>query len=203
MKRVKRELKYYAVPLPVITCAASLVHHGVLRSVRRIGLVRVDLTSVPTEHLASLVSSVRGSVTIKNVSGCDLVTILDSVKSKALNISNQSLGSEETQALVQAMESHVEKVELDCKVTLDIKILMEFNGQGKCREVGCDSDTANRYREQLRAWATSRNWEVTHEIDDWFIIEGPHHNRNRIKRRTPYITIGGCQIRINLGREYY
>ena len=100
---------------------------------------------------------------------------------------------------MQAMESHVEKVELDCKVTLDIKILMEFNGQGKCREVGCDSDTANRYREQLRAWATSRNWEVTHEIDDWFIIEGPHHNRNRIKRRTPYIHLGGCQIRINLG----
>ena len=129
----------------------------------------VDLTSAPAEHLASLAYSVTGYVYIDNVSGCGLVTILDSVNSKELEISNQSLGSEETQALVRAMESRVEQVGLDFKVTLDIRDLMEYNGQGKCREVWCDSDTADRYKEQLRTWATSRNWEVTPDLDDSFL----------------------------------
>ena len=120
-------------------------------------LQNVDLTSVPAEHLASLVSSVTEWLGIRNVSGCDLVNILESVKSIRLAIFRQSLGSEETQALVWAMESRVGWVGLDREVTLDIRDLMEYNGQGKCRVVECYSDTADRYRVQLRTWAKSRN----------------------------------------------
>ena len=58
------------------------------------------------------------------------------------------------------MESHVVKVWLYDKVTLDIRILMQYDGQGKCREVGIFSDTANRYREQFWTWTTSTDWEV-------------------------------------------
>ena len=148
----------------IITYAASLAHHGLLGSVTVLHLCDDYPTSLPTEQLDSLVSSVTEWVDIENVSGCDLVTILDSVKSKELDISRQSLGSEETQALVQAMESGVEEVELDEEVKLDIRDLMKYNGQGKCREVRCYSDTADRYREQLRIWAKSRNWEVTHDV---------------------------------------
>jgi len=147
----------------IITRAASLAHHGLLGSVTVLHLCDDYPTSLPTEQLDSLVSSVTEWVDIENVSGCDLVTILDSVKSKELDISRQSLGSEETQALVRAMESRVEEVEL-YEVTLDIRDLMKYNGQGKCREVRCYSDTADRYREQLRIWAKSRNWEVTHDV---------------------------------------
>ena len=68
--------------LPEITCASSLAHHGLLDSVLSMWLRDFDLTSVPDEHLASLVSRVSGQVVIKNVSGCDLITILGSVKSK-------------------------------------------------------------------------------------------------------------------------
>ena len=95
----------------------------------------VNLTSVPTEHLASLVSRVTWHVYIKNISGCDLVVMLDSVNSKRLSICKQSLGSEETQTLVRAMELRVEKVALYHKMTLDISVLMEYSGQGKCRSV--------------------------------------------------------------------
>jgi len=147
----------------IITYAASLAHHGLLGSVTVLHLCDDYPTSLPTEQLDSLVSSVTEWVDIENVSGCDLVTILDSVKSKELDISRQSLGSEETQALVRAMESRVEEMEL-YEVTLDIRDLMKYNGQGKCREVRCYSDTADRYREQLRIWAKSRNWEVTHDV---------------------------------------
>ena len=127
-------------------------------------LCHVDLTSVPAEHLASLASCVMWAVTIKNVSGGDLVTILDSVKSDWLYITRQSLGIEETQALVRAMDSGVKKLNLNVGVTLDIAWAIRYNGQGKCRKVECVLDTTRRYREQLRTWATSRKWKVT--LDD-------------------------------------
>ena len=88
----------------------------------------VDLTSVPAEHLAS---NMTWRVFIENVRGCGLVTILDNVNCERLVLSCQSLGSEETQALVWAMESRVERVQLQAEVTLDIRGLMEYNGQRK------------------------------------------------------------------------
>ena len=165
-KRVKRRLRGWP-SLPVITCAASLAHHRLLGSVREMGLCDVDLTSVPAEHLASLVSGVTGTVTIYRVSGCNLVTILDSVRSRVMSICTQRLGSEETQALVRAMESGVEMVKLDYMVhrAMDIRILREYSGQGKCRKMKC-YNFEDRHREKLRTWATSRNWEATHNDDD-------------------------------------
>ena len=163
--------------LPEIACAASLAHHGLLgsvrgqRSVRALWMCNIDLTSVPAEHLASLASSVTGCVSINNVSGCDLVTVLDSMKSQLLSIRRQSLGREETQALVLAMESRVERVGLNEHVTLDIRSLIEYNGQGKCRDVVCYSNTAQIYREQLRTWAMSRNWTLHYEDRGCFSIK--------------------------------
>ena len=177
-KRVKEEiLRFgrfwgYNSKLPWITCAARLNHHRLLSSVQRMVLDDVDLTSVSDEHLASLVSSVSRSVGIVNVRGCGLITILDSVKSRDLSIRDQSLGSEETQALVQAMESRVESIFLSRGVTMDIRDLMEYNGNGKCRVLMCSGDTIERYREKLRTWAMVRNWVVTRN-DGWslFVIE--------------------------------
>ena len=126
------------------------------------------LTKIPAVHLASLVSCVTEQVNIRNVTGfrSHLVTLLDGVKSKMLMITRQKLGSEETRALVRAMESHVEKVSLGAGVTFDINVLIEYSGQGKCRELWCHKAiiTLARYRE-LRTWATSRNWEVTRTED--------------------------------------
>ena len=87
-----------------------------------------------------------------------------------LVISDQHLGSEETQALVQAMESGVEEVELRGEVTLDIRSLMEYSGQGKCSKLGCCDDTVPRYREQLMSWASSNNWTVMIDYSDHFVI---------------------------------
>ena len=168
-RRVKK--KIFLPKLPEIICTASLAHHGLLGSVKDMSLDDVDLTSVPAEHLASLASSVTGRVYIENVSGCDLVTILDSVKSRVLDIRSQSLSSEETQALVHAMESRVEWVELNGGVTLDIRDLMEYSGQGKCRVIECQLNTADRYRKHLRRWAKGCNWAVTFQKSKIFRIE--------------------------------
>ena len=140
---------------------ASLVHHGLLISVDTVWLYNVDLSPVPAQHLASLASFVRRDLNIVNVTGCDLVSLVSCLKCQKLDIKSQRLGREETQALVQAMESGVEKVVLllDDEVTLDMEALAEYSGQGVCRMVGL-GDTATRYRGELVTWARSRNWRV-------------------------------------------
>ena len=168
---VKRVIIRYPSNIPAITCAANLAHHRLLGSVKELRLGDVDLTSVPAEHLASLVSLVTWHVFIRNVRGCDLLTILDSVKSNRLLISSQSLGSEETQALVRVMESVVEEVKLVGGTTLDIRVLMEYSGQGKCRRVECEYGSEGSCRERLWTWATSRNWEVIRDEVYHFVIE--------------------------------
>ena len=87
-----------------------------------------------------------------------------------MSIYSQSLWSEETQALVRAMESCLEQVWLYDGVTLDISDLMEYSGQGKCRKIDCYHDTKERYREKLRTWAASKNWEVTRDDNILFIV---------------------------------
>ena len=70
----------------------------------------VDLTLA--EHLGSLTSCAKGGVDIYKVN-CDLSPILDTIKCRWLRVNNiLSLGSEETQALVRAMESRVQWVVL-------------------------------------------------------------------------------------------
>ena len=101
-----------SLPLPKIVTATSLAHHGMLGSVQFMCLEDVDLASVPSEHLASLISCMTGFLIINNMSNFDLISILDNLKIEWLDISRQTLSSEETQALVRAMESRVDNVRL-------------------------------------------------------------------------------------------
>ena len=96
--------------LPEILTVASLAHHGLLGSVEGMYLKNLDLASVPAEHLASLASCVTNKVYIFKVNSCDIISILASVKCDELVISSQTLSSQETQAVVQAMESRVKRV---------------------------------------------------------------------------------------------
>ena len=151
--------------LPKIITAASLAQHGMLGSVKMMRLEDVNLASVPTEHLASLTSCVTRKVEICNVSSCDMVSILDSVKSDKLVIADQSLGSEETRALVRDMESRVEVVVLGVwnEMSLDIGALTQYNGQGRCSDVRFWDDTRDKYGEEVRSWAQRINWKAITE----------------------------------------
>lgn len=78
----------------------------------------------------------------------------------------QSLDREETQALVQAMESGVERVLLN-SVTLDMETLETYSGQGRCWDVrllwpardGREMWRVN-LKEPLKLWAVNRGWAV-------------------------------------------
>ena len=105
-------------------------------------------SSVPVQQLTSLVSCVTSDLFIRGVSGCDLTRVLESVRCRHLFIDSQTLGSEETQALMWAMESSVEKLCLgqDGDMILDISVLVQYSGHGKCRWIKCYYGAAAIYR---------------------------------------------------------
>ena len=76
-----------------IRTAASLAHLGLLGAVESLCLVCVDLASVPAEHLASLASCVTGLVFL-NSARCDIIPVLNSIKTRELHILEWSLTSE-------------------------------------------------------------------------------------------------------------
>ena len=100
------------------------------------------------------------------------MTILTSLKCGVLTISSQSLGREETQALVAAMESHVERVALKNAVTLDIETLTRYSGQGVCKRLTLKYDTADKYRREILAWPNGcgRNITVVEDSTSSIII---------------------------------
>ena len=146
----------------VFLCATSLALDGLLGSVENMTLFNLDLRLIPTQRLASLFSCVTRNLDIRKISGCDLLLLLTSLKCQNLMISSQSLGREETRALVQVMESGVQEVNLSVygQVTLDIEALAEYSGQGVCREVYLDFGAEDKYREEMETWARSRNWTI-------------------------------------------
>ena len=113
--------------LSLTSCAASLAYHGLLgqaEKIRCLNISNIDLTSIPTEHLAALASWVPSScdVSIYKTSGIGLASFLNSLKCHDLLwIRGVILGREETEALVQAMESSVKNVGLG-SVTLHMSV---------------------------------------------------------------------------------
>ena len=144
--------------------------------------MRDDLSSIPSQYLASLVSQVTSWIYVDNIKGCDLVSILDRVKSKDLSISNQRLGKEETQALVRAMETRVESVvlyDVDLAVALhcilrrfsegfatlgnvSIEALESYSLQGKCCALKAYVHNY-RDREFMRTLARRGNWKIVED----------------------------------------
>ena len=139
-----------------------------LGSLEAMRLEDEDLASVPDEHLASLASCVTKRVRINNISNTDLCPILDNVKSQSLGFFLQSLHSEETKALVRAMEANVEIVDLAFGVSLDFEALTQYSGQGKCDIVKYygDKHIPNRIMnfQYLRRWAQRNNWEAIESL---------------------------------------
>jgi len=158
-ERVREMINGYRLIEVELKCAASLAQHGLLGSLGWLGLFYVDLSPVPAKQLASLVSSVTGDLNIDAISG-DLTSLLASIKCEYLAISKQSLDGEETRALVRAMDSGVERVNLR-GVKLDIEALTAYSGHGECRELTLwKDDLSASIEEEVRNWASRRNWRV-------------------------------------------
>ena len=157
--------------LPPVTTAVSLAHHKLLGSLENMGLSFVDLALVPTEHLVALTSCVTEKLFISKIKHCDIISILDSVKCRWLSISDQSLSSEETGALVRAMESRVEWISFGWAgdVILDMTVLTQYSGQGRCERVICDKVFVARFKEEIRSWAQRINSRIIESVYEFNI----------------------------------
>ena len=127
----------------------------------------VDMGEVPSHRLVALASCVTRSLCIQNVSGCDMVALLDSVKCRVLHIDGQKLKTEDTQALVRAMETSVVHVYIGRtkEATLDIEALTQYNHQGKCKRIQMafeylEPETRDKYEEALSNWPSPYPWRV-------------------------------------------
>ena len=161
-----------AFNLESIKCAANLAHRGLITVLNSLCLGRfgvTDLSTIPTHHLASLVSTVRYSVDIVNVTGCDLVTIFDSLQCEELTYQNEPnprLGREESKALGRAMNSRVSHVVWLFVVELDVEALTENIKWSRDLEFKCEKGKGlgNSYARELRRWAHGEG--LSYEIEN-------------------------------------
>ena len=73
------------------------------------------------------------------------------------------MSSEETRALVRAMESRVEYVglgDMGDVLSMHIRALTQYSGQGRCMVVNCYKNIADRYREEVGSWTQRINWKM-------------------------------------------
>ena len=80
------------------------------------------------------------------------------------------MGSEETKALVRAMESHLVNVRIreSGRMTLDINALTQYSGQGKCSKIHCYGYVYNKvFKEELETWAQRKNWKTEFINGTW------------------------------------
>ena len=70
------------------------------------------------------------------------------------------------------MESGVEEVCLGCRgdLSLDIRTLTQYSGQGKCGKVLCNNETAEKYWDELRSWVMRINWKVYLVLSNNFVL---------------------------------
>ena len=175
-----------------VAYAADLAHHGLLGCLRELTLVRLDLSSIPTEHLASLASCVRGTFLIVDSKVCDLASILTSVTCDKLIIDNQEVGTEASQALVQAMESGVAEVTLKKdnysgeQMNVGIAALTNYSGQGKCEKVTVMRPDSYHLRDEFESLKT---WVRNNDL--WKELLG---NEDCIKMSKKFILCKECQL---------
>ena len=144
-----------------VTLIASMAHHGLLGFLDSIVLKDLDLSTVPSDQLAPLFSNVTRRVDFCNISGCG--QFMDFLKCDVVGVFGQSLGTEETRALVRAMETRVRMVVLGSQVSLDTEALLQYSGQGRCGKLAWSYQT--EAEEELRSWAFRKKWTVRNNLE--------------------------------------
>ena len=144
----------------LVSSLASFIHHGYITEVEKMWLRNINLSEV--SHASALADvTVTETVFIADVTS-NIAPILSRVKCKMLWISRMRLSTEDTAALVQGMQTSVERVRLSAEgpVEVDIDTLLTYDGRGHCGKVQCGGETEVRYSNQLATWGETMDWKV-------------------------------------------
>jgi len=123
-----------------ISLAAWLVREGYLASIEEIRLAGIDLSSLPTEDLATVLSVVRNSVRLGDV----------------------ELSAGQTFTVLRSLSTITEGLHLNNNVVLHTETLekiSEFTGEVRGRFVVCWGDSAVSYRAIMQRWADILGWQ--------------------------------------------
>ena len=182
---------FYPHPYPLnvshIADAASLAHHGFLGSVRGLSMKKVYLSSMPIEHLVSLVACVKKKLVDvvfhnfpKGRYDGYLLAILDNVQCECLSVTVQWLGTKGTRALVRAMRTRVRKLCVGLggffggiEEAHRLKELIKYDGKGKCEQV--DSLEMNyielQNRRDIELWVKDCKWKVLSDKANFLLVK--------------------------------
>ena len=156
-----------------LQCGAALATQGHITEVKMLYLNNLDISPVPAGDLSSLVQCVSGEVTVCKVTG-GLSPVLSSVQSDRLFMYGISLSTADTQQLVAAMDTGVQRVMLDGDTTLDMGTLAQYDGKGECGQVELWGDTRWRYRNQVAEVAGYMGWRQEESNVRITITRSPH-----------------------------
>ena len=154
--------------LQELASTASLIHHNMLGEVscKRLCLAEVNLSSIPNQQLGSLAACVTDQVFFGvNVIIPDLGVLLDKVKCDNLTFLSPTFNTEETLAMVRAMQTRVRIVILiHSRGTVDVRALKMFDGKGRCEQVwvlkGDSIENAGIITEEdMRQLAQTIDWD--------------------------------------------
>lgn len=146
--------------------AASFAHHGLLGHVPRLFLTLGgglnDLHLIPSDHMGSLAACVTELLLIngRHQKTDHLLTIIDNLKCEELVLSSLCLETEETSALLRAMMKGVLRVHLNQNSSLNLDVLTQYDGEGKCESFECH-DMNKPDMKRIRTWAENMNWNIT------------------------------------------
>ena len=87
----------------------------------------------------------------------DISQLLPLISCQKLWIYSTNLSSNATESLVNCLNTNVSQLELWGDTTVDISVLTQYNGTGKCDYVQC---YGHRYRGQVTQWAHNMGWKV-------------------------------------------
>ena len=134
------QLGFTPVSSEKISLAGWLVREGHLASVEKIRLADIDLSSLPTTDLDTLLSVVRNSVRLSDV----------------------ELSAGQTFTVLRSLSTITEGLYIDNNVELHTETLdnlQDFSGEVRGRFVVCWGDSAVRYRDVLQRWAAILGWQ--------------------------------------------
>ena len=81
---------------------------------------------------------------------------------RELQIDNMKLNQAATSSLVRALQHGVKSLRMGYggRVRLRIQTLLEYGGTGRCGKMECRYDTWGIYKEEMKTWAETVNWDA-------------------------------------------
>ena len=157
---------FHHVSVEDLHLASSLVQAGLLTSVKGMWLSNLNIHGEEISQLT--LPTCDGTVELERLSG-DISQLLPLISCNELVIRYTNLSGNETESLVKCLNTNMSVLLLNNNTTVDISVLSQYNGTGKCGYVWCYYDSYDSYRGQVTQWARNKRWKVE-DNGSWCIM---------------------------------